>query len=752
MRKRSIFLFVQAAILFAACLPSMSMADDMTPTFGPKQYTRIAGQPQIFTDTFEHCGTAACQIVVTNGNADGTNRISSASITLNGMQIVGVKEFNQQVGSIVKPVDLVDANNLTVMLTSKNGGFLTVRAECATSRAKLTLGSPGVNLLDPTTLLSAVPVANTGMVPAENVQLTSVMLSDKILTTPPSLPFELGTIPSSGSTVFNSDFTGTFTPLGSYPLELKGTYDVGAATYCFDVTSNLVIPPAAPGSAVVGVTPSIPSHTVTGAPYPPQPPELEDEVNTQHWTVPTAPFEPGTSPPGSTSILPALVPAGGAAAEALGPASVPPIVFNANNGLGFTSNILSIAEPSGASGGGVVFVTSNVRAAYSKTGGSSFTSLNPSTIFPADAIGFCCDQVVQYVSSIDRFVWLLQGSSKSGYRLAVASPAQIIASNGTAWTYWNLPASLFGTCSGFDYPDMSVGNNQLYMSWDAGFGGCSGGFQVVRTSLAGLQAGGTITLGFTDPANGTMAWGAHLMQDTGDEIFWAGHNNNKNMRVFSLQENSNTYFWRDIGIASWANNTPLTSLTPDNQNWINFLFNPTTQNPGGGFPANAVLGATRVGNQLWFGWSAGTDSNFPRPHIEMVTLDRNNNFNKIQQVQVWNPDYAFAYPAFATNFCTGEVGMSFEFGGGGNYENHVVGFWGDFIAYITTGSDTGSTRFGDYVSIRQAPLTEANPGNLFTAFGYGLNIVSPPGSGTTSDVHYVLFGRPASQCNIIGIN
>jgi hypothetical protein len=89
------------------------------------------------------------------------------------------------------------------------------------------------------------------------------------------------------------------------------------------------------------------------------------------------------------------------------------------------------------------------------------------------------------------------------------------------------------------------------------------------------------------------------------------------MRVFSLREDSNTYFWRDVGIASWANNAPLTSLSPDNQNWINFLFNPTTQNPGGGFPANAVLGTTRVGNQLWFAWSAGTDSNFPQPHIEI---------------------------------------------------------------------------------------------------------------------------------------
>jgi len=731
MRATSVSLIVLTAALLASGTPAK--ATDMTPAFGPKQYTRNAGPPQTFTEAFQHCGTAACEIVVTNGNSRGTNRISSASISLNGTQIIRPTDFNQQVGSIMKPVVLTDQNQLTIRLASNPGGILTIEVECAASPANLTLGAPGVNLLDPTTLLSAVPIANTGTAPAQNVQLATIMLTGGTLTVPASLPFGPGAIPAGGSVVLNADFTGAFVPLGSYPLDLKGTYTVGTATYCFDLTSTLAIPPAAPGSAPIGSV-VIPPNQVTGAPFPPQPPDFGDEVNNQKWTVPTAPFEPlGGPPPGGTSVMPA-------------PFGDPPaIVFNANNGLGITSSLSGTAEPSGASGGGVIFVSANWTAAYSTDGGTTFTQLNPTTIFPNDAVGYCCDQIVQYIPSVDRFVWLLQGN---GYRLATASPADITASHGTAWTYWNLTPNVFGACTSFDYPDMSVGNNQLYMSWDAG-SGCSGGLQVVRTSFAGIQAGGTITLEFTDPANGPMAWGSHLMQDTGDEIFWAGHNNNKNMRVFSLQESSNTYFWRDVGISSWANNAPLTSLTPDNQNWINFLFNPTTQNPGGGFPANAVLGSTRVGNSLWFGWSAGTDGNFPKPHIEMVALDRSNNFSKLQQVQIWNPDYAFAYPALATNVCTGEVGLSFEFGGGGNYENHVVGFWGDFVAYITTGSNVGSTRFGDYVSIRQAPPTEGDPGNLFTAFGYGRNSVPSPGTGTNSDVHYVLFGRPSSWCEII---
>src|SRR5262249_21347049 len=150
--------------------------------------------------------------------------------------------------------------------------------------------------------------------------------------------------------------------------------------------------------------------------------------------------------------------------------------------------------------------------------------------------------------------------------------------------------------TGFDYPDLSVGDNDLYMSWDAGAGcpsGCTQGFQVARTSLSGLQAGGTITIQFTNPSKGTMAWGSHVMQNTLDEVFWAGHNNNSSMRVFSAQESSNTYFWRDVGVSTWANNAP-TSLTPDNQDWLAKNFH----GPGGNsFPYNGIIGATRSGNE-----------------------------------------------------------------------------------------------------------------------------------------------------------
>lgn len=753
---------VFAVSLLVSILPVYG-ATLMTPVFGPQQYSRDTGPPDVFSSSFQHCGTQSCRIVVVNGNVRGKNRISSASITLNGVRLFGPRDFNQKVATLVKPVVLADQNKLKVKLASKPGSFITVNVQCAASPVSLSLGMPGISSTDPTTLLSSVDIVNSGTAAAQNVQATAITLPGATLTSPASLPFALGTISAGGAKVLQSDFSGAFPPKMVFPLTVKGTYEVNQATYCFSLDTGILTPPAAPGSANLNSV-TVDSHTATG-PFPPYDAETESEANPGGPAVPTGPFVAGT--PTFTRTEAVAAPFG----------DPPAIAFHANNAMGLatggTGKVISgPVEPSGAvTAGGVIFVTANLTAAFS-TDGVHFTQLDPTTIFPADAIGFCCDQIVQYAPSIDRFIWLLQGATPGGYRIAVAKPADIIKySGGTqAWTWWNLTPQVFGqpNGTGFDYPDMSLGNGFVYISWDAGAfcpaacgysdpcgpsfpppncnkkptcsAGCVAnyvqGFQVARISLAGLAAGGTVTVGFTDPANGPsgITWGDHVSQDTGDEVFWAGHNGNSKLRVFNLPEASNTYSWRDISISSWANNSP-TSLTPDNKDWLAKNFN--CASGGGCFPRNGIIGATRSNSDLWLAWSAGTDSNFSQPHVELVDLDISNNFKKTQQVQIWNDSYAFAYPALATNACTGEVGLSFEYGGGGKYyENHVVGFWGDYVAYITTGSTAGSTRYGDYVTIRQAPATDADPGNLFAAFGFEV----------PSDIHYVLFGRPATSC------
>jgi hypothetical protein len=633
--------------------------------------------------------------------------------------------------------------------TSGNPTFAANDLAACSARGVVQAGPPGVSALGRAKLLTAFPIVNRS---ADSVRLSIRRVTLRRgrlaagLVSAPRLPISFGTLAGDGSKVLQVNFSpASIVPGARYALTLTGRYlAAGNSTSCrFTTTTRFQMPRRAPGKKRLTRI-AIGAHVVRGAQFPSQKPQFDEEVNPSFWTVPTGRHRRGTPTKTETGSGGGIQPIGLAAGgNGLSRAFFPAITFPVNVGLGLSTNVSTTAEPSGAVGGGVVFVTTNWTAAYSTNNGTSWTQIDPTTIFPNDAVGYCCDQIVQYVPSINRFVWLLQGN---GDRLAVASPADIISSGGTAWTYWNLTPQVFGqpVGTGFDYPDLSVGTSDVYMSWDAGSGcpaGCTGGFQVVRTSKAGLQAGGTITLQYTNPADSTMAWGSHLSQDTGNEIYWAGHNNNSQMRVFSLAESSNSYFWRDVNISSWANNAP-TSLTPDGKDWLAKNFH----GPGGNsFPGNGVIGATRVGSDVWFAWTAGTNSSFPQAHVEMVELNRSSNFAKVQQVQVWNRDYAFAYPALATNACTKQVGMSFEYGGNKKfYENHVVGFWGDYVAYITTSSSIGTTRYGDYVTIRQVPATKANPGNLFAAFGYGLNKLQ--NGGTQVDHHYVLFGRPATQC------
>lgn len=594
------------------------------------------------------------------------------------------------------------------------------------SAVKLVTNMPGFGSTGSTITL-ATPIVNDGIVAATNVQVTGATL--KGMSATDTFPIALGSIAAGGTAIAQADFnSASLVANASYLLTIRGTYQVGTATGGFTLNRFFIMPVASPGSNTAGSGSADPIN-ITGAPYPPQPPMMDDDVNLPRPPIPTGPFVAGTPTPTGTGVGSLAPPDNPLAANALPAATV---VFGGNIGVGIPSAGIgcnpgtqpaACAEPSGASGGGVIFVTANWIAAYSTNGGTSFTTINPTTVFPNDTIGYCCDQVVQYVPSIDRFIWVLQGN---GYRVASASPAQIISSGGTAWTYWNLPPTLFGQPSGtgFDYPDTSVGDNSFYINWDVGApncpAGCTSGRQVMRIPLSQIQSSSTIYFNYTNPPDSGLAWGSHLTQDTGDEIFWAGHNMNNTLRVWSWTEGSNTYYWRDTGISSWANNT-LSAPTPDGNDWFKF-----------GFPSNSIIGATRSDDDLWFAWTAGTDKNFKQDHIEMVEIDSSKNFARVQQVQIWNSGFAFGYPALATDQCSGEVGLSLTVGGGGSYENHAVGFWGDYVVYTTTNSNAGVNRFGDYLSIRQD-----GSANL-SAMGYGIDLANQV---RQSDVRYVIFGR-----------
>lgn len=614
---------------------------------------------------------------------------------------------------------------------------------------------PGVGQEEPGVLLLAIPIVNRGAGTATEIEVESIILMAAKRLAPTALPVSVGSLSSKHRAVVDAAFSAEgLKERGRYVLVVKGRYVAASKAQHFSGRHVIEVPPRSPGSGQLR-TARVESHTVRGAPYRPQQPKLGREVNEAGPPVPTGTLrgdlKPATkatqigtpsysekavyrhSPTGSPGRF-VLAPAHSedASDEGFERTAGNDLVFVRNTALGNIGT--SPQDSSVASGGGfggepeVVFTSGNWYGAYSVDGGASFKTLNPTAIFPNnDAAGnqidggFCCDQVIHYSARVQRFFWLMQFSSgptgENRLRLASASPSAIVSSGGTAWTYWDLTSATFGLGNAsMDYPDMSVGDNYLYVSVDNT--GAGAGLLVARIPLTDLQAGGGIGIGYTTPSDSASAYGVHMIQSPGDEIFWAGHPSASVLRVFSCKEGSNQYFWRDVKIASYPQ-TDFTSISPDGSDWLGSLFS--------GGPGGVRLMQTGM-DEIWFEWMGARGGGFPFPHVQVVRLNHSD-LHVIEQTQIWNDAFAFGHASFTS--ANLRVGMALAYGGGPQYGTAAVGIFGDLVVYSPCSSAANSGRYGDYTTVRQASPN----GALFSAEVYCV------GAGPVNDPHYVLFGR-----------
>ena len=627
----------------------------------------------------------------------------------------------------------------------------------------LVAGEPGLDEEDGT-LFIALPIVNEGIATASNVQVQLITVASATRITPTAFPVALGDIGASQRPVLDASFTSSgLVPDQHYLLTVEGTYVLGVRPVRFVVKRDIRLPLPASGEDEAR-TGSAEPNVVSGAPFPPGvivgPPEAE--VNPAGPPIPTGPRRGSIMPPSPPAeVLPPTV-LNNISLDRV-PSSLQQVtnrlVFVRNTPFGTTQG--APPDSSGASSDDVVLASGNTYASLSTDGGRTFTQLDPTTIFPnQDAAGnlidggLCCDQIIHYAASINRFVWLMQFNratrvgDKPGeptgpnrLRLAVASPEAIInniTQMSAAWASYDLTSAMFGLGNDWmDYPDIAVGDNFLYISVDAVRAVGGSGLMVVRIPLSELEnGGGTINFRYTDPDKSTSAYFMHIMQNPGNEVFWVGHLSDSKIQVFSWREDSTRYSWRDIRINTWPNRD-FSSITPDGTtNWL-------TMGPYGG----NILGATRrLGpgetDELVFAWTAGRGGDFPHPHIQFVGLDRSS-FRKLYQFAIWNNDFAFAYPAFTTN-ANNELAASLAVGGPSLFPTHAVGFVEDGQYFFSSVSDGANVRNGDYYTVR----SHFPNSKLLSAFGYGIRLIDPTMSTNCYiapfcrfDPHYVLFGR-----------
>jgi len=116
----AVFLFIISIFTGNVCAAEFTV-------FGPVTFERGKGKPAAETAAF--AGPAGGQdfmLKIINGDDQGKNRVSAASVTLNGSQLVKTSDFNQQTAEIVKPVFLESNNELSVIIEGIPGSFITI--------------------------------------------------------------------------------------------------------------------------------------------------------------------------------------------------------------------------------------------------------------------------------------------------------------------------------------------------------------------------------------------------------------------------------------------------------------------------------------------------------------------------------------------------------------------------------------------------------------------------------------------------
>ena len=399
---------------------------------------------------------------------------------------------------------------------------------------------------------------------------------------------------------------------------------------------------------------------------------------------------------------------------------------------GRQSTASSVGEPSVAMKDDVVFYTGNWYAAVSIDGGQTFSFIDPSREFlNANPPGsdFCCDQVVQYIPSIDTFVWLMQYGPDSGnnvQRFAFAKTRDVRdGGGGSEWKIFDLTTQAVDSPGAFmDFPDLALGPEHLYMTTNLFGPGDTVGSAVVRIPFAGIESGDVNARVFKS----TDFQSFRVAQNTGTTAFFAAHRNTSTLEVFSWPDNSNQPTSKSVGVARWiGGNSGFHSRTPDGGRWLD------RADP-------RLTGATQAGNELWFAWGVDSPSNQrQQPFIQIARINAAD-VTLMENINIFDENSATCYGGLSTN-SEGEVGISYMLGGGDKQPTHRVGILTNarqdlLVAEGSRGTSDG--QWGDYLTVRRAFLNGND--KLFAAAGF---VMEGDGNGSNRDAtpHFVIFGR-----------
>ncbi len=378
--------------------------------------------------------------------------------------------------------------------------------------------------------------------------------------------------------------------------------------------------------------------------------------------------------------------------------------------VGSVKQTSTVCEPSLCSVTGTqLFFTGNWFASKSANNGTSWTYMSPYDFLPAPAgFDFCCDQTVIYDPTRKATFWILQYSANATgdnvLRVAVNTTATLEDSK---WFWWDFkPGVVNAAWAGhwFDYNHAALSDNFLYVGTNMFKGNTWKAGVVFRFSLDQLSKRQALTYNYySTTKNGSLRCSLGAKKT----MYFTAINSDRQIKVFEWPESKTSVTEYTVSVTRFTTGA-YTAICPDGSNWLARC-------------DDRITACWISGNALGCMWTAGSQSGRPFPFARAVRINVTTK-KLINEPDIWNPGYAYAYPDVCPND-GGRLGITIFRGGGTIFPGHIVGIYDDptntwSLAVTKNGTNGPSdNKWGDYITCRK----DGGNGLAWVASGFVLN-------------------------------